>query len=243
MPLLVAAASAAAAIAAAGERFVAGTSDICHDLHESCAAWAAAGECERNLSYMRLYACRISCDSCGLDVADVSPIPVVEPEFMADEASFARCKARIPRERLRWGADRTAASEVGCSRGGRHELKGAWEQTGLVKAAARAAARDESITFYDTSTGVPLFVAPRNRTMHHFLQESRDMGWLVFRDAEVELAHVRTLRATRGMLVSADGLRIGVNQPDEYTSRYIINIATIAGRPPSPDGRQQRDEL
>ena len=69
------------------------------------------------------------------------------------------------------------------------------------------------------------------------------MGWLVFRDAEVELAHVRTLRATRGMLVSADGLRIGVNQPDEYTSRYIINIATIAGRPPSPDGRQQRDEL
>ena len=245
MKKLVVAASAIAT-SAAGE-FVAGTSDECKDLHDECAKWAGAGECERNLGYMRLYACRVSCSSCGLEVADVSPIAITDQNYMASESELAACAARIPQGRLRWGADRRAASEIGCSRDHNlgHEKKGSWEKTGLLKAAVRAAARNETITFYDTmAPGVPLFVAPRDRTMDDFLAESRELGWLCFRDAELVQENLRTLRATRGLIVSSGGTRLGVNRPDASASRYAINLVTIAGHPLAGEPRgKTHDEL
>lgn len=41
------------------------------------------------------------------------------------------------------------------------------------------------ITFYDSVTGKPLFVAPINRSPDAFLQESEVHGWPSFRDEEV----------------------------------------------------------
>ena len=38
------------------------------------------------------------------------------------------------------------------------------------------------ITFYDSVTGKPLFVAPINRSAEDFLRESEVHGWPSFRD-------------------------------------------------------------
>ena len=45
--------------------------------------------------------------------------------------------------------------------------------------------KGEEITFYDSVTGKPLFIAPRGRTMEEFKKESRSHGWPSFRDEEV----------------------------------------------------------
>ena len=160
---------------------------------------------------------------------------VIDKDYFADdEDARSACVEGILRtRRLRWGADRDAATRVGCKGNHKHEDKGSWEATGLPKAASRAEARNATITFYETGSGKPLFVAPRNRTMEAFLQESRSLGWLSFRDAELVVANVRALRGTGGQMVSVDGMRLGVNRPDESASRYAISLVTIAGQPPS----------
>lgn len=43
------------------------------------------------------------------------------------------------------------------------------------------------ITFYDSVTGKPLFIAPRGRTFEDFKKESLSHGWPSFRDEEVSL--------------------------------------------------------
>ena len=43
----------------------------------------------------------------------------------------------------------------------------------------------KEITFYDSVTGKPLFIAPRERTFEEFRKESEDHGWPSFRDQEV----------------------------------------------------------
>ena len=45
----------------------------CTDLEANCAEWAAAGECERNVGFMKTHACRASCGTCNLDTADLAP--------------------------------------------------------------------------------------------------------------------------------------------------------------------------
>ena len=39
--------------------------------------------------------------------------------------------------------------------------------------------------FYDSVSGVPLFIAPRGRTFEDFVDESTSHGWPSFRDEEV----------------------------------------------------------
>ncbi len=43
----------------------------------------------------------------------------------------------------------------------------------------------KEITFYDSVTGKPLFIAPRERSFEEFRKESEDHGWPSFRDQEV----------------------------------------------------------
>ena len=49
------------------------------------------------------------------------------------------------------------------------------------------------ITFYDTVTGKPLFVAPKGRSWAAFVKESKAHGWPSFRDEEVIQNSVRVL--------------------------------------------------
>ena len=74
------------------------------------------------------------------------------------------------------------------------------------------------MTYYDSVTGKPLFVAPRGRTMDSFLKESRAHGWPSFRDDEVVWENMRCLK--NGETVSVDGTHLGHNIPDRKGNRY-----------------------
>mmetsp|Transcript_8975 Transcript_8975/g.13223 ORF Transcript_8975/g.13223 Transcript_8975/m.13223 type:complete len:182 (+) Transcript_8975:110-655(+) len=87
------------------------------------------------------------------------------------------------------------------------------------------------MTFYDSNTGIPLFVAPRKggRCLEDFLKESMNHGWPSFRDDEVVWENVRCLNS--GEVVSVDGTHLGHNIPDGKGSRYCINLVSVAGKP------------
>lgn len=86
------------------------------------------------------------------------------------------------------------------------------------------------ITFYDSVTGKPLFVAPINRSPEEFIKESEIHGWPSFRDEEVVWENVRVLKNS-GETVSIDGTHLGHNLPDRKGNRYCINLVSIAGKP------------
>ena len=88
------------------------------------------------------------------------------------------------------------------------------------------------MTFYDSATRRPLFIAPRNRTWREFLDESRAHGWPSFRDDELVAEAVRVLRGHGGEIVSVDGTHLGHNLPDAR-NRYCINLVSVAGMPPT----------
>ncbi len=85
------------------------------------------------------------------------------------------------------------------------------------------------MTFYDSNTGKPLFVAPKGRSFEDFVKESTLHGWPSFRDDEVVWENVRCL--SDGETVSVDGTHLGHNLPDRKGSRYCINLVSIAGYP------------
>ena len=153
-----------------------GTAAACTDLEQQCAAWAASGECERNLGYMKLHACRASCKSCNMDTADLSPVAVraspIEELELTQKREHGWCR-QIPTA-LRWSVDEALASKIACFNRKGAEPSGSFVGSGLLEAAA---ASSGPITFYDSATRRPLFVAPRNRTMQAFLDESRRHGW------------------------------------------------------------------
>ena len=85
------------------------------------------------------------------------------------------------------------------------------------------------VTYYDSVTGKPLFIAPRGRSLQQFLDESRAHGWPSFRDQEVVWDNVRCL--SNGEAVSVDGTHLGHNLPDKHGNRYCINLVSVAGNP------------
>jgi len=108
------------------------------------------------------------------------------------------------------------------------EHSGYFEKTTFRKECEQTEEGKE-ITFFDSNTGKPLFVAPRGRTMSQFLLESKMHGWPSFRDSEVVWDHVRVL--PDGETVSVDGTHLGHNLPDRSGSRYCINLVSVAGNP------------
>jgi peptide methionine sulfoxide reductase MsrB len=100
---------------------------------------------------------------------------------------------------------------------------------GKTKFMDEARSTGKEITFYDSNTGLPLFIAPRGRSMEDFLVESRAHGWPSFRDQEVNWEQVRVLKD--GETVSLAGTHLGHNLPDAKGSRYCINLVSVAGNP------------
>lgn len=126
---------------------------------------------------------------------------------------------------LRWKCDPKLADRI-CNFN-RHyaEHSGYWNS----KTNFQDEVGEEPITFYDSNTGKPLFIAPKGRTMKEFLSESRSHGWPSFRDEEVIWDNVRCLGD--GETVSVDGTHLGHNLPDRKGSRYCINLVSVAGKP------------
>jgi len=132
-------------------------------------------------------------------------------------------------QNLRWECDRDTADRI-CNFN-RHyaEHSGYFVTRNEFMNEANGTPEGSEMTFYDSNTGKPLFMAPRNRTMEDFILESRSHGWPSFRDAEVNWEYVRVL--PNGETVSVDGTHLGHNLPDRKGSRYCINLVSVAGRP------------
>jgi len=88
------------------------------------------------------------------------------------------------------------------------------------------------VTFYDSVSGKPLFVAPKGRSVDDFIEESKIHGWPSFRDEETVWENVRVLKSS-GETVSTVGTHLGHNLPDRSGNRYCINLVSIAGNPTS----------
>ena len=91
------------------------------------------------------------------------------------------------------------------------------------------------LTFYDSVTGKPLFIAPKNRTVDEFLAESKEIGWPSFTYEECVWKNVKIIGD--GELISEAGTHLGHNlslqlASEEKISRYCANLVSIAGPEP-----------
>jgi hypothetical protein len=102
--------------------------------------------------------------------------------------------------------------------------------TPFLKAIEQEKGDAAEITFYDSVTGKPSFIAPRGRSWAEFVAESKAHGWPSFRDEEVVQENVRVL--SNGEAVSPDGTHLGHNLPDHTGNRYCINLVSVAAAPP-----------
>uniref|UniRef100_A0A7S3Y0D1 Uncharacterized protein n=1 Tax=Heterosigma akashiwo TaxID=2829 RepID=A0A7S3Y0D1_HETAK len=134
-------------------------------------------------------------------------------------------------ENLRWGVDRKGADVICSYNRAGAEFAGYWKKTKFLDDTDKIFADNPSaqVTFYDSVTGLPLFVAPQGRTYEDFIAESNVHGWPSFRDEEVVWGNVRSLRD--GEMVSLAGTHLGHNLPDRKGNRYCINLVSVAGRP------------
>jgi hypothetical protein len=83
---------------------------------------------------------------------------------------------------LRWNCSREKADNICCFNRHYAEHSGYWLKTNFLKELNKEGG---PITFYDSVTGKPLFVAPKGRTWDEFIEESSSHGWPSFRDEEV----------------------------------------------------------
>ena len=81
--------------------------------------------------------------------------------------------------RAAWRASRWRHCSL--SRRAASQHAGYWTSTNFLNEVDRTV----ETTYYDSVTGLPLFIAPRGRTFAAFEAESRSHGWPSFRDAEV----------------------------------------------------------
>ena len=128
-------------------------------------------------------------------------------------------------QNLRWNCDSETADSVCCFNRHYAEHSGYFTKTTFLDDNKDA----KEITFYDSVTSKPLYIAPRGRTWKEFVIESRAHGWPSFRDEEVVWENVRCLQ--NGESVSLTGTHLGHNIPDEKGNRYCINLVSVAGNP------------
>ena len=144
---------------------------------------------------------------------------------------FGLCPAQpsVFSEPLRWSSDPEVADRICCKNHDYAEYSGYWLSLRDFPFGTLPEGVD-SITFFDVSSGVPLFRAPIGRSWAAFIAESRTHGWPSFRDAEVIWSNVRVLPG--GETVSVNGTHLGHNLPDGTGNRYCINIVCVAGHGP-----------
>eukprot|EP00567_Pseudictyota_dubia_P012086 CAMPEP_0197435908 /NCGR_PEP_ID=MMETSP1175-20131217/3408_1 /TAXON_ID=1003142 /ORGANISM="Triceratium dubium, Strain CCMP147" /LENGTH=180 /DNA_ID=CAMNT_0042965055 /DNA_START=170 /DNA_END=712 /DNA_ORIENTATION=- len=157
------------------------------------------------------------------------------PVVMGDEkimSKKANGTSAVPvQENLRWGVDRDTADRI-CNHNRRYAERSQYfidPSVTFFSESREEVEKNGTMTFYDSNTGNPLFVAPKGRSYDDFMKESRVHGWPSFRDDEVDWRYVRVLRG--GEVVSVDGTHLGHNLPDGKGNRYCINLVSIAGGP------------
>ncbi len=161
----------------------------------------------------------------GATAATVSVTPRAMLGLQQSDASStsSSCK-RSPPASLRWSADTTTANAICCHNHLFAEPAGSFELTRFPVAPPTT-----NLTFYDSVSNIPLYVAPRGRSWAEFLAESRQHGWPSFREAEVVSGNVVVLAG--GEVVSRTGAHLGHDLPDSAGIRHCINLVCVAGMP------------
>ena len=151
-------------------------------------------------------------------------LPIVADESVMSQKAHGTCERPVMRD-LRYGVDRELADRICCFNRHYAEPAGSgWNTRWTAEVSG-----EKEVTYYDSVSGKPLFIAPRGRTWKEFERESRAHGWPSFRDAEMVPENVRCLRD--GECVSVDGTHLGHNLPDRLGNRYCINLVSVAGNP------------
>lgn len=84
---------------------------------------------------------------------------------------------------------------------------------------------DTPMTYYDSCSGKPVFIAPKGRSAKQFISDSMVFGGFPsFTEDEIVKENVQVDKA--GNLMTLDGARLGEKSPD---GRYIVNLSGIAG--------------
>jgi len=89
---------------------------------------------------------------------------------------------------------------------------------------------DGQTIFYDTTCGLPVFVAPVNRTLADFKQDTTEHTWPSFRVGEAIMENI-VINATSGAMFSKCGTHLGSYDPDARGPRYCIDLSCISGNP------------
>ena len=154
---------------------------------------------------------------------------ILAPDSLMKKRAHGTCTGAAMKP-LRWNNSWKTADQICCYNRHYAEYFGQWLTTNFPKTQPAKL----PITFYDSVTRKPLFVAPIGRTWAAFYAESTKHGWPSFRDEEVVAANVRVL--PDGETVSADGTHLGHNLPDcgvrggvRCPNRYCINLVSVAG--------------
>ena len=150
---------------------------------------------------------------------------------LGDESIMAQKEhgtSSIPvQKNLRYNVDNNLADRITNYNRRFAEMGGYFQSTEFEKVVR---ASETPVTFYDSNSGRPLFVAPVDRSVDSFIEESKVHGWPSFRDNEVVWDNVRVLKNS-GETVSVDGTHLGHNLPDRSGNRYCINLVSVAGNP------------
>ena len=144
-----------------------------------------------------------------------------DSEIMSQKA-HGTCNQAV-QDNLRWGVDQSKADKICCFNRHYAERSGYAFGTNWFTEMEQY----ETVTYYDSVTGLPLFTAPQGRSMAEFLEESRKHGWPSFRDNEVNWDNAVVL--SDGETVSNDGTHLGHNIPDYKGNRYCINLVSVSG--------------
>ena len=134
---------------------------------------------------------------------DASKYPIYCTEEVMSAKAHGTCETPVMKN-LRWNCDYSTADRICCYNRHYAEHSGYWLSTNFLK---EVNADSGEITFYDSVSGKPLFIAPRGRTFKDFIDESRSHGWPSFRDQEVVWDNVRCL--DNGEAVSLVGTHLG----------------------------------
>lgn len=147
---------------------------------------------------------------------DASKYPIYCTEEVMSQKAHGTCETAVMKN-LRWACDYSTADRICCYNRHYAEYSGYWLSTNFLK---EVNADSGEITFYDSVSGKPLFIAPRGRTFQEFVDESKSHGWPSFRDQEVVWENVRCL--DNGEAVSLVGTHLG-----SYHSFNFILIHSI----------------
>ena len=146
-----------------------------------------------------------------------------------EQKAHGTCAAAVQNDLL-YGCDFKTADRICCFNRHYAEHSGySFQHPRTFVAEMEAKQPGEEVTFYDSQSGKPLFIAPRGRTMKQFLDESKAHGWPSFRDEECLWDDLRCL--PNGEAVSLAGTHLGHDLPDGKGNRYCINLVSVAGKP------------